>query len=132
MNTSDPIADFLTRIRNAVAAGHSTVLIPSSKMKVAMANILKREGYIRDVKIEGEAPKQMIKLTLKYGPDNASVITGLKRVSKPGLRQYVNADNLPRVLNGLGIALLTTSSGIITDIEARKSHVGGEVLCHIW
>jgi small subunit ribosomal protein S8 len=132
MNTSDPIADFLTRIRNAVAAGHSTVLIPSSKMKVSMANILKREGYIRDVKIEGEAPKQMIKLTLKYGPDNASVITGLKRVSKPGLRQYVNAENLPRVLNGLGIALLTTSSGIITDIEARKSHVGGEVLCHIW
>ena len=132
MNTSDPIADFLTHIRNAVAAGHSTVLIPSSKMKVSMANILKREGYIRDVKIEGEAPKQMIKLTLKYGPDNASVITGLKRVSKPGLRQYVNAENLPRVLNGLGIALLTTSSGIITDIEARKSHVGGEVLCHIW
>lgn len=132
MNTSDPIADFLTRIRNAVAAGHSTVVIPSSKMKVSMAHILKREGYIRDVKIEGEAPKQMIKLTLKYGPDNESVITGLKRVSKPGLRQYVNAENLPRVLNGLGIALLTTSSGIITDIEARKSHVGGEVLCHIW
>lgn len=132
MNTSDPIADFLTRIRNAVAAGHSTVNIPASKTKVAMADILKREGYIRDVKLEGEAPKQMIKLTLKYGPDNEPVITGLKRVSKPGLRQYVNAENLPRVLNGLGIALLTTSSGIITDYEARKTHVGGEVLCHIW
>ncbi|WFB35303.1 30S ribosomal protein S8 [Kiritimatiellota bacterium B12222] len=132
MNTSDPIADFLTRIRNAVAAGHSSVEIPSSKIKVAMADILKREGYIRDVKIEGDAPKQTIKLTLKYGPDNESVITGIKRVSKPGLRQYVNAENLPRVLNGLGIALLTTSTGIITDMEARKSHVGGEVLCHIW
>ncbi len=132
MNTSDPIADFLTRIRNAVAAGHSTVNIPASKMKVAMAHILKREGYIRDVKLEGEAPKQMIKLTLKYGPDNEPVITGLKRISKPGLRQYVNAENLPRVLNGLGIALLTTSTGIITDYEARKSHTGGEVLCHIW
>ncbi|MGA0332788.1 MAG: 30S ribosomal protein S8 [Kiritimatiellia bacterium] len=132
MNTSDPIADFLTRIRNAAAAGHSTVEIPASKVKVAMANILKREGYIRDVKVEGDAPKQMIKLTLKYGPDNESVITGLKRVSKPGLRQYVNAESLPRVLNGLGIALLTTSSGIITDMEARKSHIGGEVLCHIW
>jgi len=132
MNTSDPIADFLTRIRNAVAAGHTSVAMPSSKMKANMADILKREGYIRDVKIEGEAPKQSLKITLKYGPDNEPVITGLKRVSKPGLRQYVNAENLPRVLNGLGIALLTTSSGIITDMEARKSHVGGEVLCHIW
>lgn len=132
MNTSDPIADFLTRIRNAVAAGHRSVEIPASKMKVAMANILKREGYIRDVSVEGDAPKQIIKLTLKYGPDNESVITGLKRVSKPGLRQYVNSENLPRVLNGLGIALLTTSNGVMTDIEARKSHVGGEVLCHIW
>jgi len=132
MNTSDPIADFLTRIRNAVAAGHTSVDIPASKMKVAMANILKREGYIRDVKVEGESPKQMIKLTLKYGPDNEPVITGIQRISKPGLRQYVNAESLPRVLNGLGIALLTTSTGIITDMEARKAHTGGEVLCHVW
>jgi len=132
MNTSDPIADFLTRIRNAVAAGHTSVMIPSSKMKANMADILKREGYIRDVKIEGEAPKQSLKITLKYGPNNEPVITGIKRISKPGLRQYANAESLPRVLNGLGIALLTTSGGIITDMEARKSHVGGEVLCHVW
>ncbi len=132
MNTSDPIADFLTRIRNAVAAGHTTVDIPSSKMKEAMAQILLREGYIRSVSTVGEAPKAMLRLTLKYGPDNEPVITGLKRISKPGLRQYVNAENLPRVLNGLGIALLTTSRGIVTDFEARKSHLGGEVLCHIW
>jgi small subunit ribosomal protein S8 len=132
MNTSDPIADYLTRIRNAVAAGHETVDIPSSKMKQAMSQILLREGYIRGVKTVGDAPKTMLRLTLKYGPDQESVITGLKRVSRPGLRQYVNAENLPRVLNGLGIALLTTSSGIVTDGEARKSHVGGEVLCHIW
>ena len=132
MNTSDPIADYLTRIRNAVAAGHQTVDIPASKLKAAMSAILKREGYIRDVKTVGEPPKQMLRLTLKYGPDNESVITGLERVSKPGLRKYVNADNLPRVLGGMGIALLTTSSGIVTDGEARKSRVGGEILCHIW
>ena len=132
MNTSDPIADYLTRIRNAVAAGHETVEIPASKMKEAMSQILLREGYLRDVQTVGDAPKQKLRLTLKYGPDQESVITGLKRVSRPGLRQYVNAENLPRVLNGLGIALLTTSSGIVTDGEARKSHVGGEVLCHIW
>jgi len=132
MNTSDPIADFLTRIRNAVAAGHRTVEIPSSKLKQSMSEILLREGYVRDVTVEGEPPKQVIRITLKYGPDNESVITGLKRISRPGLRQYVNAEHLPRVLNGLGIALLTTSRGIITDLEARKAHVGGEVLCHIW
>jgi small subunit ribosomal protein S8 len=132
MNTSDPIADYLTRIRNAVAAGHETVEIPASKMKEAMSRILLREGYLRDVQTVGEPPKRKLRLTLKYGPDSESVITGLKRISRPGLRQYVNAENLPRVLNGLGIALLTTSSGIVTDGEARKSHVGGEVLCHIW
>jgi len=132
MNTSDPIADYLTRIRNAVAAGHDTVDIPNSKLKAAMSQILQREGYIRDVKTVGEPPKQVLRLTLKYGPDRESVITGLQRVSRPGLRQYVNAENLPRVLGGLGIALLTTSSGILTDGEARKSRVGGEVLCHIW
>jgi len=132
MNTSDPIADYLTRIRNAVAAGHDTVDIPASKLKEAMSRILLREGYIRGVQTVGEPPKRVLRLTLKYGPDRESVITGLRRVSRPGLRQYVNAENLPRVLNGLGIALLTTSSGIVTDGEARKSHVGGEVLCHIW
>jgi small subunit ribosomal protein S8 len=132
MNTSDPIADYLTRIRNAVAAGHDTVDVPASKIKEAMSQILLREGYIRDVKTVGDAPKRVLRITLKYGPDRESVITGLRRISRPGLRQYVNAENLPRVLNGLGIALLTTSSGIVTDGEARKSHVGGEVLCHIW
>lgn len=130
--TSDPIADFLTRIRNAVSAGHKTVDIPASKMKEAMSNILLREGYLRKVEKVGDAPKQVLRLTLKYGPDNESVITGLERVSKPGFRRYVNAENLPRVLGGMGIALLTTSSGVVTDGEARKSHVGGEVLCHIW
>jgi len=132
MTTSDPIADFLTRIRNAVSAGHKTVDIPASKMKEAMSNILLREGYLRDVQKVGEPPKQVLRLTLKYGPDNESVITGLERVSRPGLRRYVNADDLPRVLGGMGIALLTTSSGVVTDGEARKSRVGGEVLCHIW
>jgi len=130
--TSDPIADFLTRIRNAVSAGHKTVDIPASKMKEAMSNILLREGYLRNVEKVGDAPKHVLRLTLKYGPDNESVITGLERVSKPGFRRYVNAENLPRVLGGMGIALLTTSSGVVTDGEARKSHVGGEVLCHIW
>lgn len=132
MNTSDPIADYLTRIRNAVAAGHDAVEMPASKMKEAMSHILLREGYLRDVTVQGDPPKRVLRLTLKYGPERESVITGLRRVSRPGLRQYVNAENLPRVLNGLGIALLTTSSGIVTDGEARKSRVGGEVLCHIW
>ena len=132
MNISDPIADYLTRIRNAVAAGHDTVEIPASKLKREMSTILKREGYIRDVTVQGEPPKQVLKITLKYGPDRESVITGLQRVSKPGLRQYVNSDSVPRVLGGLGIALLTTSRGIMTDREARKSRTGGEVLCQIW
>jgi len=132
MNISDPIADYLTRIRNAVAAGLDTVEIPSSKLKAEMSRILLREGFIRAVDVSGEAPKQVLKLTLKYGPDRESVITGLQRVSRPGLRKYVNADELPRVLGGLGIALLTTSRGLMTDREARKSRTGGEVLCKIW
>jgi small subunit ribosomal protein S8 len=132
MNISDPIADYLTRIRNAVAAGHDTVEIPASKIKTEMSRILLREGYIRSVDVVGEAPKQVIKITLKYGPDRESVITHLERVSRPGLRKYVNADDVPRVLGGLGIALLTTSRGILTDREARKSRTGGELLCQIW
>lgn len=132
MNISDPIADYLTRIRNAVAAGHDTVEIPASKMKTEMSRILLREGFIRSVDVAGVAPKQVIKITLKYGPDRESVITGLERISRPGLRKYVNADDVPRVLGGLGIALLTTSRGILTDREARKSRTGGELLCQIW
>jgi len=132
MNISDPIADYLTRIRNAVSAGHDTVNIPASKLKTEISRILLREGFIRSMDVTGEAPKQVIKITLKYGPDRESVITGLQRISRPGLRKYVNADDVPRVLGGLGIALLTTSRGILTDREARKSRTGGEVLCQIW
>lgn len=132
MNISDPIADYLTRIRNAVSAGHDTVEIPASKLKTEISRILLREGFIRSVDVVGEAPKQVIKITLKYGPDRESVITGLQRISRPGLRKYVNADDVPRVLGGLGIALLTTSRGILTDREARKSRTGGELLCQIW
>jgi small subunit ribosomal protein S8 len=132
MNISDPIADYLTRIRNAVSAGHDTVNIPASKLKTEISRILLREGFIRSMDVVGEAPKQVIKITLKYGPDRESVITGLQRISRPGLRKYVNADDVPRVLGGLGIALLTTSRGILTDREARKSRTGGEVLCQIW
>jgi len=132
MNISDPIADYLTRIRNAVSAGLDTVEIPASKLKTEMSRILLREGFIRSMDVLGDPPKQVLKLTLKYGPDRESVITGLQRVSRPGLRKYVNADELPRVLGGLGIALLTTSRGIMTDREARSSRTGGEVLCKIW
>lgn len=132
MNISDPIADYLTRIRNAVSAGHDTVEIPASKLKTEISRILLREGFIRSVDVAGDAPKQVIKITLKYGPDRESVITDLQRISRPGLRKYVNADDVPRVLGGLGIALLTTSRGILTDREARKSRTGGELLCQIW
>ena len=132
MNISDPIADYLTRIRNAVAAGHKTVDIPYSRMKAEMSRILKREGYIRDFSEEGDVPKKVLRLELKYGADHTPVITGLKRVSKPGLRTYVKATEVPRILGGLGIAILTTSRGILSDREARKSRTGGEILCEIW
>lgn len=132
MQISDPIADYLTRIRNAVTAGHTTVEIPFSRMKAELSRILKREGYIRDFSEEGDAPKKVLKLTLKYGTDRTPVITGLRRVSKPGLRTYVKANEVPRILGGLGIAILTTSRGILTDREARKSQTGGEILCEIW
>jgi small subunit ribosomal protein S8 len=132
MNISDPIADYLTRIRNAVQAGHDTVPVPYSNLKVEISQILKREGYIREFEVSGTTPKQVINITLKYGTDRESVITGLRRVSRPGLRQYVNADEVPRVLGGMGIALLTTSRGILTDREARSSRTGGEILCQIW
>ena len=132
MNISDPIADYLTRIRNAVSAGHATVEIPYSRMKGELSRVLKSEGYIREYSIEGDAPKKVLKLTLKYGTDRTPVITGLKRVSRPGLRNYVKSTEVPRILGGLGIAILTTSRGILTDREARKSQTGGEVLCEIW
>ena len=128
----DPIADMLTRIRNANTNKHETVVIPQSKTKLAIAEILKEEGYIVDFKaVESEGIK-MIEVTLKYGPNGEKVIQGLKRISKPGLRIYSNAEQLPKVLNGLGIAIVSTSKGIITDREARKLNVGGEVLAYVW
>lgn len=132
MITTDPIADMLTRIRNAQVARHDTVLVPMSKTKKAIADILLREGFIASAEIEGEATKQNIKIGLKYGQKGAKVISGLKRISKPGLRIYVGAEDIPTVLSGLGIAIVSTSKGIITDKEARKLNVGGEVLCFVW
>ena len=133
MTMSDPIADMLTRIRNANTAKHDTVDVPSSKMKLAIAKILLDEGYIEKYDIVKDGNFDVIKITLKYGKDkNEKIITGLKRISKPGLRVYSNAQDLPKVLGGLGIAIISTNSGIITDKEARKLNVGGEVLAFIW
>ena len=128
----DPIADMLTRIRNANTNKHETVLIPQSKTKLAIAGILKEEGYIVDFKETESEGIKMIEVTLKYGPNGEKVIQGLKRISKPGLRIYSNAEQLPKVLNGLGIAIVSTSKGIITDKNARKLNVGGEVLAYVW
>jgi small subunit ribosomal protein S8 len=123
----------LTRIRNANAAKHDTVDIPVSKMKVSIANILLDEGYIAKYELVGEGVQQMIRVTLKYGKDkNEKVINGIKRISKPGLRIYADAQNLPRVLGGMGTAIISTNKGVITDKEARKLNVGGEVLCYVW
>lgn len=133
MSMSDPIADMLTRIRNANSARHKTVDIPSSKLKVAMADILLKEGYILKYEILEDGPKKTIRITIKYGKNkNESVIVGLKRISKPGLRIYAECSNLPRVLGGLGIAIISTNKGVITDREARKLGVGGEVLAFVW
>ena len=130
---TDPIADMLTRIRNALTAKHETVEIPASKIKVAIADILVREGYVKAYEVvEGEVQNTIL-VTLKYAPNkNQKVLTGLKRVSTPGLRVYASVDNLPRVLNGMGIAILSTSKGILTDKEAKAQHIGGEVLAYIW
>ena len=128
----DPIADMLTRIRNANTNKHDTVVIPQSKTKLAIAEILKVEGFIVDYKSVDSEQGKMIEVTLKYGPNGEKVIQGLKRISKPGLRIYSNADQLPKVLNGLGIAIVSTSKGIVTDKNARKLNVGGEVLAYVW
>ena len=133
MTTNDPIADMLTRIRNANTAKHDTVDIPSSKMKLAITNILLDEGYIEKYDLIDEGNFKTIRITLKYGKDkNEKIITGLKRISKPGLRVYAGKDDMPRVLGGLGIAIVSTNQGVITDKQARKLHVGGEVLAFIW
>lgn len=128
----DPIADMLTRIRNANSNKHETVLVPQSKVKLAIAEILKAEGYIVDYKTVEADGINMIEVALKYGPNGEKVIQGLKRISKPGLRIYANAEQLPQVLNGLGIAIISTSKGIVTDKNARKLNVGGEVLAYVW
>ena len=130
---SDPIADMLTRIRNANMARHSTVDIPSSKMKEAIASILAKEGYVKGYEVIKDGVKQTMRVTLKYGRNkNDKVIAGLKRISKPGLRVYANCEDLPKVLNGLGLAIVSTNKGIVTDREARKLGVGGEVLAFVW
>lgn len=133
MTMSDPIADMLTRIRNANTAKHDTVDIPSSKMKLAIAEILFKEGYIAKYDVIEDGTVKTIRVTLKYGADkNEKVITGLKRISKPGLRVYANCEDMPKVLGGLGIAIVSTNQGVITDKEAREKNVGGEVLAFIW
>ena len=133
MNMSDPIAEMLTRIRNANTAKHDTVDVPASKMKIAIANILLDEGYIAKYDLVEDGHFQTIHITLKYGADkNEKVISGLKRISKPGLRVYANTEDIPKVLGGLGTAIISTNKGVVTDKEARKLGVGGEVLCFVW
>ena len=133
MSMSDPIADMLTRIRNGNTAKHDTVDVPSSKMKKAIADILTTEGYIKGYEVIEDGVKATIRITLKYGKDkNEKVITGLKRISKPGLRVYAKAEEVPSVLNGLGIAIVSTSKGLMTDRDARKASLGGEVIAYIW
>lgn len=129
---TDPIADMLTRIRNAGTAGHKTVDIPFSKQKKTLADILLREGYIKDLEVIEGDPADTIKITLKYTPDREAVISGIKRISKPGLRIYVGKRDIPKVLNGLGTAIISTSKGVLTDLEARREGVGGEVICYVW
>lgn len=132
MSMSDPIADMLTRIRNANTVRHETVEFPASKIKKEITEILKREGFIRDAEYIEDNKQGMIRVFLKYGPNNERVITGLKRISKPGLRVYAKASEVPRVLGGLGIAILSTSKGVLTDKEARQANTGGEVICYVW
>ncbi len=132
MSVNDPIGDMLTRIRNACMARHTTVSMPASKMKMAIADILKREGFIREVEIQEGKPFNTIVLTLKYTSDRQPVITGLKRVSKPGLRIYTGHAEIPRVRGGLGLSILSTSHGVLAGHEALQQRIGGEVLCYIW
>ncbi|NCU18104.1 30S ribosomal protein S8 [Pallidibacillus pasinlerensis] len=132
MVMTDPIADLLTRIRNANMVRHESLEVPASKLKKDIVEILKREGFIRDAEYIEDNKQGIIRIFLKYGPNNERVITGLKRISKPGLRVYAKADEVPKVLNGLGIAILSTSSGVLTDKEARAQKVGGEVLAYVW
>ena len=132
MNITDPIADMLTRIRNANSAKHKTVDIPASKMKTAIAEILFREGYIKSFELINDETQGIIRVTLKYDEKGTRVIDGIKRISKPGLRVYAGKEEVPKVLNGLGIAIISTSKGLKTDKEAREAGIGGEVLAYIW
>ena len=134
MTMTDPIADMLTRIRNANIAFHDDVVMPSSKLKVALAKILEQEGYISGSSVEDDSsyPRPRLRIAMKYTPDRKRTISGLRRVSKPGLRVYTPANKLPRVLGGMGIAILSTNQGLMTDREARERRVGGEVLCQVW
>ena len=132
MAMTDPIADFLTRIRNANMVKHESVEVPASKMKRDIAEILKNEGFIRDVEYIDDDKQGIIHVFLKYGKNNERVISGLRRISKPGLRSYVKADAVPKVLNGLGIAILSTSEGVMTDKDARAKKIGGEVIAYVW
>lgn len=132
MVTTDPIADMLTRIRNANTVTRDVVEVPSSRVKRDIAKILKEEGYIRDYEVSADRKQGILRLYLKYGPNKQKVITGLKRISKPGLRVYANKDNIPKVLGGLGIAVISTPKGIMADKTARREGVGGEVICYVW
>jgi len=132
MTMTDPVADFLTRLRNANSAYHETISLPYSKLKAGIAEILKKEGYVGSVKVEDAEVGKTLTVDLKYGPNRERTIVGIKRVSKPGLRVYAKSTELPRVLGGLGIAILSTSSGLLTDRQAAKKGVGGEVLAYVW
>ena len=132
MTMTDPIADMLARIRNATVAQQDTIRMPSSKVKAGIADILKREGYIRDWEVERGEKAAVLRLDLKYGPNREKTIVGLKRISKPGLRVYAQRDQVPRVLGGLGIAIISTSKGLVTDRQAKKERIGGEVLAFVW
>lgn len=132
MTMTDPIADMLTRIRNANLAGHDEVVVPSSKIKESIADILKEEGYISGFEKIEDNKQGMLKISMKYGEDRAKVINGIKKISKPGFKVYAKADQIPRVLGGLGIAVISTSKGVISDVQARKEHIGGEVICYVW
>jgi small subunit ribosomal protein S8 len=132
MTMTDPIADMLTRIRNANTAFKDEVEMPASKIKAQIADVLAREGYVKAHRVEGEAPKQRIVIEMKYGPERERTISGLKRVSRPGQRVYADRGKLPRVLGGLGVAILSTSQGVMTDRQAARRGIGGEVLCHVW
>ena len=132
MQITDPIADMLTRIRNANSAKHDTVTVPASNMKKAIAKILVDEGYVNSYKVIEDGKQGVIEIALKYGPNKSQVLLGLRRVSKPGLRIYTDCENMPKVMKGLGVAILSTSKGIMTDKDARKANVGGEVLAFVW